>query len=366
MLVSNIKIKNFRNIESAEIFPDREINVIYGDNGQGKTNIIEAVWLFTGCKSFRTSKDSELVNFSAENAEIRLDFENSVRENSAALFIDKKRLAALNGVNLDSPRELIGKFYSVVFSPVHISLVKEGPLNRRKFIDTAISQIDSLYAKKLTYYNHLIHQKNALLKNAAENASLIGTFDIWDEKIALSGAEITAARLGYIKKLSEKVCEIYAGISGEKEMIDIKYLSSVRFSEETVNGIASAYFEELNRTRPGDMYLKNTSTGPHRDDIEILINGISARKFGSQGQQRSASLALKLGEAEIIKDEKKEQPVILLDDVMSELDITRQNYILNKMKDKQVFITCCEEETVSRLNAGKVIRVENGKAVEIK
>lgn len=364
MYVNEIKIENFRNIDFMGIFPHREINVIYGQNGQGKTNLLEAIWLFTGCKSFRNSKDSELIQFDRENSKISMSFETALRENHASIFIEKRRIANLNGINLDSPRELIGKYYSVVFSPIHLSLIKDGPVNRRKFIDTAISQTDNLYAKKLTYFNHLITQKNALLKNAAENSSLLDTLDIWDEKIALAGADVIVDRINYIKMLQVKASEIYSGISGEKENLTIKYLSNVRYESEEKKDIARIYFESMLKHRPNDLYLKSTTSGPHRDDIEILINGISARKFGSQGQQRSASLSLKLGEAEIIKDLKGEHPVILLDDVMSELDSTRQNYILNKMTGKQVFITCCEKETISRLDVGKVFRIENGKAVD--
>lgn len=364
MYVNEIKIENFRNIDFMGIFPHKEINVIYGQNGQGKTNLLEAIWLFTGCKSFRGSKDSELIQFDRENSKISMSFETALRENNASIFIEKKRTANLNGINLDSPRELIGKYYSVVFSPIHLSLIKDGPVNRRRFIDTAISQTDNLYAKKLTYFNHLITQKNALLKNAAENASLLDTLDIWDEKIALAGADVIVDRINYIKMLQVKASEIYNGISGEKENLSIKYLSNVRYESEEKSDIAKIYFESMLKHRPNDLYLKSTTSGPHRDDIEILIDGISARKFGSQGQQRSASLSLKLGEAEIIKDLKGEHPIILLDDVMSELDSTRQNFILNKMTGKQVFITCCEKETVSRLDVGKVFRIENGKAVD--
>ncbi len=364
MHINNIKVENFRNIEFMEILPHEEINVIYGQNGQGKTNLLESIWLFTGCKSFRNSKDSELVQFNQENSKISIKFQTELRENQASVFIDKKRTASLNGINLSSPRELIGKYYSVVFSPIHLSLIKDGPINRRKFIDTAISQIDNMYAKKLMYFNHLIQQKNALLKNAVENPSLLDTLDIWDEKIAISGAEVIFDRIQYIKQLQKKSTEIYNGISGEKEELSIKYLSNVHYESEDKNDIARIYFESMKRHRPNDLYLKSTTCGPHRDDIEILINKISARKFGSQGQQRSASLSLKLGEAEIIKELKNEHPIILLDDVMSELDITRQNYILNKMTGKQVFITCCEKETVSRLHAGKVFKIEKGKVVD--
>ena len=364
MYIKKIKVENFRNIEFMEIEPHNEINVIYGQNGQGKTNLLEAIWLFTGCKSFRNAKDSELVQFNEQNSRISIEYETEIRENKASVCIEKKRTASLNGINLSSPRELIGKYYSVVFSPVHLSLIKDGPLNRRKFIDTAISQIDNMYAKKLMYFNHLIQQKNALLKNASENPSLLDTLDIWDEKIALAGADVISDRIEYIKRLQKKATEIYRGISGEKEDLSIKYLSNVRYESEEKNKIAEKYFETMKKNRPNDLYLKNTTSGPHRDDIEILINGISARKFGSQGQQRSASLALKLGEAEIINDLKGEHPIILLDDVMSELDSTRQNYILNKMTGKQVFITCCEKETISRLCAGKIIKIEKGKAVD--
>lgn len=364
MHINEIKLENYRNIEFMGLFPDKGINVIYGQNGQGKTNILEAIWLFTGCKSFRTSKDKELISFKSDSAKISMSCENDYRENNISIFIEKKRTASLNGVNLQSPRELIGKFYSVVFSPVHLSLIKDGPINRRKFLDTAISQINNMYAKKLTYFNHLVLQKNAVLKNAAENPELLATLDVWDQKIAEWGAEIISDRIEYIKMLETKARNIYGGISGERENLKLKYQSSVRYESEKKEDIAEIYFESLLKHRPNDLYLKSTSVGPHRDDLDILINGISARKFGSQGQQRSASLSLKLGEAEIINDIKEDHPVILLDDVMSELDHTRQNYILNKMNGKQVFITCCEKETVSRLHAGKVFKIENGKAAE--
>ncbi len=364
MFINEIKIENFRNIDFMGIFPDRGINIIYGENGQGKTNLLESIWLFTGCKSFRTSKDTELVNFESEDSRVSINFETDSRTNSASIFIDKKRHASLNGVLLSSPRELIGKYYSVVFSPVHLSLIKDGPVNRRKFIDTAISQIDESYAKKLTYYNHLINQKNALLKNTEKDASLIDTYDIWDEKIAEAGAMVILSRIKYIKSLEEISSSIYSGISGAKEKLNITYASNIRYESEDFEDVKEKFFRNLQRNRSNDLYLKNTTCGPHRDDIGIFVKGISARKFGSQGQQRSASLALKLGEAEIIKNIKGEHPVILLDDVMSELDSTRQNYILNKMSDKQVFITCCEKETVSRLCSGKVYKIENGNVVE--
>lgn len=364
MFINEIKIENFRNIGFMGLFPDKGINVIYGENGQGKTNILEGIWLFTGCKSFRTSKDTELVNFDSENSKISIEFETELRNNTASVFIDKKRHASLNGVLLTTPRELIGKYYSVVFSPVHLSLIKDGPVNRRKFIDTAISQIDETYAKKLTYYNHLINQKNALLKNAAEDSSLLDTFDVWDEKIAEAGAAVIKSRVSYIKMLEEISKDIYSGISGEREELKVTYASNICYESEDTDAIKDKFFKNLQKNRSNDLYLKNTTCGPHRDDIDIFVKGISARKFGSQGQQRSASLALKFGEAEIIKKIRGEDPVILLDDVMSELDLTRQNYILNKIENKQVFITCCEKETISRLCAGKVYKIENGNAVE--
>ncbi|MCR4593827.1 MAG: DNA replication/repair protein RecF [Clostridiales bacterium] len=364
MYLEKIEIKNFRNIEQISLEPNNKINVIYGENGQGKTNILEAIWLFTGCKSFRTLKDKEMIRFGEPMSQIDIEYSDDLRTNRAQIQIEKKRNAALNGVELESPRELIGKFYSIVFSPSHLSLIKDGPVNRRKFIDTAISQTDSIYAKKLAYYNHLIDQKNALLKLAAEDSGLLSTFDIWDEKIAQSAAEIISYRIEYIKKLEIAATNIYSGISDNREEMRIKYASNIRYESEDTKDIESKCLESLKKNRANDLYLKSTGNGPHRDDIEIFIDGISARKFGSQGQQRSASLALKLGEADIIREEKGEDPVILLDDVMSELDLGRQNYILHKMLDKQVFVTCCEKETVERLEKGKIYRIENGKVID--
>ena len=211
------------------------------------------------------------------------------------------------------------------------------------------------------YFNHLIQQKNALLKNASENPSLLDTLDIWDEKIALAGAEIIKDRIEYIKRLQVKATEIYRGISGEKEELSIKYLSNVPYESEDKESIAKIYFEKMKKNRPNDLYLKNTTSGPHRDDIEILINGISARKFGSQGQQRSASLSLKLGEAEIIKELKGEHPIILLDDVMSELDNSRRAQLLMFIDGKvQTFITVNDRELIPELAGNNYFEIVQG------
>ncbi|MDD6021604.1 MAG: DNA replication/repair protein RecF [Acutalibacteraceae bacterium] len=358
MKLTQLNIENFRNIEKMNIEPCDKVNVIFGENAQGKTNILEAIWLFTGCRSFRGTKDKELITFDKDRAELSVGFFSEGREQYMNITIDEKRKISKNGIAYPSCAKAVGEFICVVFSPAHLSLIKQGPAERRKFADIAISQLKPNYALLLTEYNRAVRQRNFLLRDAAFHSEIYDTLDIWEDRIAHYASKIAKYRLSYIDKLREEVTGIYRGISSNKEEIELEYVQS----EDKKNFTSKEeYRERLKKARKEDMASGSTSVGIHRDDIEIKINGVSVRKFGSQGQQRSVALALKLGEAGVIKSVTGEQPVALLDDVMSELDISRQDYILNRIRDWQVFITCCDPNTIKHLKEGKSFEIEKGR-----
>lgn len=363
MTVNSVNIKNFRNISDLSFIADNGVNVIYGENAQGKTNILESIWLFTGCKSFRGAKDNELIKFNEDFAKINLVFYDNSREKKSEIVIaDKKKTASLNGVSLRSSAELIGSFYAVIFSPVHLSLIKDGPSARRRFLDTALCQLKPSYAEYLSGYKRALIQRNALLKDLHLNSQLYDLIDTWDEQLARYSACVIKERLQYIDLLSEYSKSIYSGISENKENFSVYYSRKVN-KDLSVKDIYLIEIENLKKMRKEDIIAKTTTIGPHRDDLEILINNVSARSYGSQGQQRSCALALKLGESEIIKKVTGETPVALLDDVMSELDEKRQDYVLNHINDRQVFLTCCDPSQVLRLCNGKSFLIKGGEII---
>lgn len=245
----------------------------------------------------------------------------------------------------------------MIFSPEHLLLVKEGPQRRRNFIDGALCQIKPGYAKVLSKYNRSLIQRNTLLKDISKHPELWETMDIWNERLVLTGAQVIYERMKYVDSLSPRVTEIYSGISKNREIAQISYET---LPGGSIEEISAAYREEIKKSEKIDLKLGFTSVGPHRDDLDILLNGISARSFGSQGQQRSAVLALKLAEADILEERIGEPPLILLDDVMSELDESRQDYLLNHLHKRQVFITCCSPETVNLMEKGRIFTVESG------
>lgn len=359
MKINSIEIENFRNIEKLKLEFDN-INIIYGENAQGKTNLIEAIYLFTGSKSFRGMKDKDLIKFGQEFSKLKIQFENKNRNQFAQIDIKNKRNVSLNGVNKKSASQLSEELKAVIFSPVHLSMVKDGPLERRKFIDTALFQIKFNYKNVLKEYNHCLSQRNMLLKDISKNSSLTDLLYIWDKNLAKCGAKIIYQRKKYIDTLLPYAKEIFDGLSGGKEEIDLILKGSFDYENLTPEEIERSLIIALEKNRAADIYNKITTVGPHRDDMEILISGKSARAFGSQGQQRSCVLALKLAEASLLKEMTEDEPLALLDDVMSELDISRQDYILNHIKDWQVFITCCDANTVLRLKKGKTFHMKNG------
>lgn len=349
--IIRLEYENYRNLMHGILLPCDGINIIYGRNAQGKTNLLEAIWLFTGGKSFRGAKDSELISFNQTISELKLTYYSEEREQTAKLVVQNgRRRAELNGVPKKSASQLVGKFCAVLFSPEHLSLIKDGPALRRNFMDSALCQVKPAYASLLSHYNHTLIQRNALLKDIPRHGELLDTLEIWDDKLTRYGEQIAAERIAYLEKIRKPAQEVYQGISEEREAIQIAYVRSD----------SGSFREALFQARRDDLYTGHTSVGPHRDDMEITVNGLSARAFGSQGQQRSIVLALKLAEAQILEEACGEKPVILLDDVMSELDAGRQDYLLNQLTGRQVFITCCEPDTVKRLKEGALFRMTGG------
>ncbi len=365
MKINSIELNNFRNISSIKLEATDGVNVIYGENAQGKTNILEAIWLFTGCKSFRGAKDPDFIKFGEEISKINLSFSDNVRDKkSEIVFGNKKKNVSLNGISLRSSAELIGSFYGVIFSPTHLSLIKDGPSERRKFLDTALCQLKPSYAEHLAGYRRSLMQRNALLKDIHLNSQLYDMLDSWDDSLARYSAAVISERLKYIDILSQYSKEIYSGISEYKEDFSVAYsrkdITDINIS---VHDLYLNELEKIKDARKEDILTRSTTVGPHRDDLDIKINNVSARSFGSQGQQRSCALALKLGESEIIKKITGETPVALLDDVMSELDEKRQDYVLNHINDRQVFLTCCDPSQVLRLCTGKSFLIKGGKLI---
>lgn len=369
MFIKRAAYENFRNLADGEIFPAAGMNVIYGENAQGKTNLLEVIWLFTGGHSFRGSKDCDLprinpkTGLNAAHTKMQADFFKQERDQTVTLQIERgRRSSVINGVEKKTGSALIGQICGVIFSPEHLQLIKEGPLNRRNFVDSAICQLNPLYVKTLALYNRLLQQRNALLKDILRHPDLSDTLEVWNLRLAKYGAQIMLQRSRYLTLLAPACDAVYDGIAKGRERMKIAYEPNVVFTPQSTAEpeLEQLMIAALGRAESADIKTGHTTAGPHRDDLTIKIGGVSARLYGSQGQQRSAVLAMKLAEAQILQEKTGETPIILLDDVMSELDTNRQDYLLNHLHDKQVFITCCAPETVHLMREGRRFYVENG------
>ena len=362
MTVKELSFENYRNLKNNHIEPSDKVNVIYGENAQGKTNLLEAIWLFCGGHSFRGAKESEMIGFDHSFFRLLMKFFSGERDQSADIaFGQNRKQIWINGVERPSSLYLTEIFSSVVFSPEHLTLIKRGPNVRRRFVDAAICQHKVRYAALLSKYQQILNQRNALLKDIYQHKELKETLSIWDDSMTAVGAQILKERYEYLEKLREPANSFHHGISCDKEELSIDYLSSAKTKAAySVDELRDRFYQALKESRHEDYHTGYTSVGPHRDDLDIKINGISARKYGSQGQQRSAVLSMKLSEASLLAQKNGERPVILLDDVLSELDNRRQDFLLNKVEDYQVFITCCEESNKEQLKNGKVFYIENG------
>lgn len=355
MVIKSLKLKNYRNYELLNLNFDPKTNILYGDNAQGKTNILEALYLSGTTKSHRGTKDRDMIQFGYDESHL----ETVVEKNGIDFKIDmhlKKNSPkgiAINKIPIRRASELFGIVHFVFFSPEDLNIIKEGPAGRRRFIDLELSQLDKVYLSNLSNYNRIINQRNSLLKELYYREELIDTLDIWDMQLAEYGEKVIAGRKKFIEQVNDIISEIHYKLTGGKERITLTYESSV--GDESLESV-------LKRNRERDLRLKSTSAGPHRDDLCFYVGDIDIRKFGSQGQQRTAALSLKLSEIELVKQIIRDTPILLLDDVLSELDKNRQNYLLDSIHDIQTVITCTglDEFVNHRFSINKIFHVKNG------
>lgn len=360
MIIKSLELENFRNYETLSICFDAGTNILYGDNAQGKTNILEAIYVSATTKSHKGSKDKDIVNFNAEEAHIRTFVEKDGLTNRVDMHLrkNKSKGIAINGQKIKKAAELLGLLNVVFFSPEDLSIIKNGPAERRHFVDMELCQLDSFYLYNLNNYNKIVNQRNKLLKDMFFNPELKDTLTIWDSQLVGYGSKIIERRITFVKQLNEIIYDIHKRLSGGKEEIEIIYEPDVRLED---------YERELSLNQERDIKLKMTSIGPHRDDFSFVVTKddekIDIRKFGSQGQQRTAALSLKLAEIELVKKLTGEPPLLLLDDVLSELDSNRQNYLLNSIGDIQTIITCTglEEFVNNRFEINRIFKVERAK-----
>lgn len=334
MHIEKLSLKNFRNYEELTLNLDKGINVFVGDNAQGKTNILESIYYCSLGKSHRTSKDKELIKWGAKESYISLyvSKERLDKKIDIKIFKEGKKGIRINSIKLNTISDLIGVFNAVIFSPEDLKIVKESPSYRRKFLDMELCKLNKKYYYNLVQYNKVLNEKNSVLRKWINGKDII---EIYDTQMSKFGSYIIKERLNYIKSLNEKGKVIHKEITSEKEDIEFEYVSSLKEFDNT----EAELFKLLSENRQKDIEKGITSVGPHRDDFSININKVDTRKFGSQGQQRTSVLTIKFASLEIIKEQSGEYPVLLLDDVLSELDLNRQKYILNSIKKVQTIIT---------------------------
>lgn len=370
MRVESLYLENYRNIVKAGLDLSSGVNVFYGRNAQGKTNLLESIYVFTSGKSFRPAKDKELVRDGEEKAVLNMSFfaENRSNEYDMILYSDKRRREVkLNGAPLKRNMDMSGNFYTVLFAPEHLNLVKEGPSERRRFLDEAVSNLRPKYAKAAEDYEKILTHKNALLKDIYRYPQLSSTLDVWNEKQASVGAYMMMMRSSYINKIKDIAAANHSDLSHGKEILELFYIHGGKRCDEKFENLdeAKSYLQK----EIADMYEEEfkagmSLVGPQRDDIEVTVNGKPAKQFCSQGQQRSAVLSIKLAEGDLVFNTTGEQPVMLLDDMLSELDRPRQTYILKKINDRQVIITGCDRTKYRNIDGVRFFNIKNGEIRE--
>ena len=356
MIIKSLELADYRNYGSLDMKFDKGTNILYGDNAQGKTNILEAIYLTATTKSHKGSKDREIVNFEKEEAHIRAYIEKDNVESRIDMHLRKSgsKGIAVDGQRIKKAGDLLGLCNVVFFSPEDLGIIKNGPAERRRFIDMELCQLDNIYLFNLNNYNKIVNQRNKLLKDIFFNPDLKETLNIWDMQLVSYGSKIIERRRLFVDQLNEIILDIHKRLSGNRENLSIAYEPNVEVDD---------FEKNMRYSRDKDIKAKMTTVGPHRDDFSIIVNGIDIRKYGSQGQQRTAALSLKLSEIELVKKIAKDNPILLLDDVLSELDSNRQNYLLNSIGDIQTIITCTglEEFVNNRFEINRVFHVNSGK-----
>lgn len=367
MRIERIALSGFRNYDEETVDFGPDVNVISGVNAQGKTNLLEAVYLLTGAHSFRTRFDRELIGFGCDWASILADVESGGRQQTIRLLFRRgqRRQVTVNGAKKTSS-ELSGVMTAVLFSPDDLYLIKEGAAARRRLMDTAISQLRPRYAAALTDFNRLYENKTRILKDWREKPALLDTLDEFSDGLARCSATIIRYRASFVERLGELSAPIHRDFSGGREALSLSYktVSTVKDPHAPVEEIYYELCEHQESHRQAELDAGQCLTGAHKDDIEIFINDASARSYASQGQTRTAALSMKLAEREIFQKETGEYPVLLLDDVLSELDAGRQEFVLNRIGGGQTLISCCEDENISRRTGGRVFTVSAGRIRE--
>lgn len=360
MIIEYLELSDFRNYEEVHIDLSPNTNIFFGDNAQGKTNILEAVFLTGTTKSHKGSHDSDIISFGKEYGVIRALFNKNGVDYKIGIQLrrDKRKAISINNSSIKKAADLLGIVNVVFFSPEDMSIIKSGPEKRRRFIDMTLCQVDKEYLFALSSYNKIVNQRNKLLKNYDKRIDISDTLDIWDDQLINYGNKVINKRERFIYDIKNIIKDIHCNLTGKEDILNIDYKKNVKEEE---------YKERLKRNRERDIIFKNTSIGPHRDDIDFNIKGIDVKKFGSQGQQRTVALSLKLSEIEIIKKAVDDTPILLLDDVLSELDLNRQKYLLENLGDTQTLITCTglDEFVNNRFEINKCFRVSEGKIEEV-
>ncbi len=352
MLITNLKLQNFRNYNQLKIDFNKNINIIYGDNAQGKTNILEAIFVSSIGKSFRTNKEKELIKIGEQFSKIEVEFSKSDRDGNIKIEISDKKSIFVNGVKIKKLSELLGTIHIVIFTPDDINILKNGPSQRRRFLDIFIGQLRPNYIYSLNMYLKALEQRNNYLKQIKFENKSESFLDIWDEKLCDYAEKVFKYRLEFINKLKEKIKKVHNIITENNEDINIEYISDYNNKEE--------FLRRLKNSRKIDIIKGYTTKGVHRDDFNVYINDNLINVYGSQGQHRTAILSLKMSELKVVYDEIGENPILLLDDFMSELDEKRRTNFLNNINDTQVLLTCTDKINLEKINFN-LYNVQSGK-----
>ena len=366
MKLDRLALRNFRNYERLESSFSPGVNLIVGDNAQGKTNLLEAVFYLSTGRSFRTRREMELIRFGSEFADLEGDVTGQARQQSlrALLFASRKpRQLFLNGVKKRSHGEMSGILTTVLFCPEDLLVLKAGAAARRRFLDQALCQLRPRYEAALTEYNRILEQKSKILRDRFENPSLLQVLPEYSHRLCEVGAILISYRARFLKSLEEEATRFHREFSGGKETLEIPYrtVSTVEDPFAPLQALEQALFAHLDSHHGAELESAQCLTGPHKDDFDASLDGLSLKSYGSQGQTRTAAISLKLAQRELARRDTGEEPVLLLDDVLSELDPGRQDFVLNQIRSGQVFITCCEKDRLTKL--GQVLQIQAGNLI---
>ena len=372
MIVTYAQIDGFKNLRNVSFVPDKKYNIIVGQNAQGKTNLLEAMWILSGCRSFRGSKEKDYISLSGSRMSSKIKILDNVREQKISLEMAKsaapQKILHINGVKQKGTKSLFEVFKCIAFTPDDVEIVKGSPERRRSFIDMAASQLNPLFVLHVSKHSAVMNQRNALLKEIMNGRADPSILEIWDKQAAHEGALISYMRNEYVSKINEICGRLYKTISGGSEELELEYRSNVYkpldFEKPCNDEAFQQYYNKLRESAEYDIRTGTTHAGVNRDEILIKINGVSAREFGSQGQIKSTALVMKLAQAEIFMKKNKDAPVVFLDDVMGELDESRQKFVFDIVSDMQVFLTTCNESAILPEIKGKILRISGGEITE--